>query len=234
MPVAPAFQELLIASVHEVTPELVHLELGAVPAAVQRAYTVPGQYVQIQEGVGKPGFFAIACGPSKGKLEFLIKRGHPVADAIAAQRSGQALLVSAPAGKGFPMQEARGKDLFLFAVGSGLSPVRAVVHEVIRERSNYGEVKLFYGVRQADGFPYADEFDAWQTHRVEVTRTCSRPNPGTWQNLTGHVQDVFRQHQPRVAPDTCVFVCGMQGMVEGVKAAVQELGLSPGRVFQNF
>jgi len=231
---APAFHVLPIANVREETPELVHLELGDVPAAVQQAYAVPGQYVQIQEGAGKPGFFAIACGPSKGKLEFLIKRGNPVADAITAKRPGQALAVSAPAGKGYPMQEARGKDLFLFAVGSGLTPVRAVVHEVIRERDAYGDVKLFYGVRTAGGFPYADEIGAWLTYRIEVTRVCSQPEPGTWQNLTGRVQDVFRQRKPHVAPDACVFVCGMKGMVEGVKAAVQEFGLPPQRVFQNF
>mgnify|MGYP001608500202 CR=1 FL=1 len=144
------------------------------------------------------------------------------------------LSVGVPAGKGYPLPEARGQDLFLFGAGSGITPLRAVLHEVIRERGAYGEVKLYYGVRKASGFPYRDELGAWLTQRVEVTRVCSQPDPGTWQNLTGHVQDILRQRQPRLAPGACVFVCGMQGLVEGVKAVVGELGLPAQRVFQNF
>ncbi|MBI3832003.1 MAG: NAD-binding oxidoreductase [Planctomycetes bacterium] len=230
----PAFHPVAISETGPATRELVRLVLAGPPAELLAAYTSPGQYMQIREGEGKPGFFAIACGPGQDRIEFLIKRGSPLADAIAAKRAGEHLSISAPAGKGYPMAEARGRDVVLFAAGSGIAPLRAVIHAMLKDRGAFKRVRLFYGARSAEAFAFAEEIEAWGSAGIEVTRACSQPGAQGWTGSCGHVQDAFRAARLELDSGACVFACGMKGMVEGVKAACEACGVPAARVFQNF
>ena len=230
---APTFVPVPIAELRPETPELFHLTLKA-PAEFLSAYTVPGQYVQIQMEGLKPGFFAIASPPHKEQLEFLIKRGAPAADAIAARKPGESLNVTAPSGKGYALQHAHGRDVYVVGVGSGMAPLRALMHTLLKQRSDFGAIHFLYGARKVAHVPYANDVKVWERDGVNVTLACSQPDPGTWSGATGHIQDVFRGTRPTVAANSTVFVCGMKPMVEGVKATFAELGLASDRVFQNF
>lgn len=229
----PAFTEVPVAAVRNETPELLHLEVepGADLAA---PYTTPGQYVQIQGPEGKPGFFAIASGPGRGRFEFLIKRGSGIAEALAAKKPGDRIAISAPAGKGFPIKEAQGNDLYLIGAGSGLAPLRAAMHYVLNNRDAFRNVVLYYGARTPKSFAYGAELDDWLVQGIEITRVCSRPEAGSWPGVKGRVQQALRERKPSLAANTCVFACGMKEMVQDLKALLPELGLPAGRVFLNF
>src|SRR5579864_9498014 len=114
-PTPPVFVPAKIHELRAETPEHVHFELAAPPESLS-AYTVPGQYlqVQVQSLAGlKPAFFAMASGPARERFEFLVKRGSPIGAAIAAQKSGEMLHVTAPTGKGYPLAQGMGRDVFL-------------------------------------------------------------------------------------------------------------------------
>ncbi|MBE7463283.1 MAG: oxidoreductase [Planctomycetes bacterium] len=230
---APAFHAVPIAERRDETPDLVHIVLNDLPAELRSAYTTPGQYVQIQEGEGKPGFFALANGPARGRFEFLIKRGAPLADALAAKRAGEALRISAPAGKGFPLHEAAGRDLVLLGVGSGLAPLRAVVHAVIDGALKPKSVRFVYGARSAEHLPLRAEAEGWSRQGVAFEATCSRPAAGSWAGPCGRVQTLLEQAAPLPA-DGCVFACGMKEMVLDAKRILAARGLPESRVFLNF
>lgn len=230
----PSFHPVKIGAARQETPLLTHLTLADVSTELLAAYKTPGQYVQIQEGGLKPGYFAIACGPGRGTLEFLLKRGTPLADLLCAKQPGATLQIGAPAGKGYPLEHARGHDLYLCGVGSGIAPLRAVVHAVLRERQAFCAIKFYYGARRCEDFPYANELDSWLAHGVEVTRVCSQPEPGTWNASIGHIQDALRARRLVPTPGDCVFACGMKPLVEDLKVLFTGLGLPAERVFQNF
>ncbi|HYF50531.1 MAG TPA: hypothetical protein VEJ63_14060 [Planctomycetota bacterium] len=228
-----SFTSVAMASIRNETPDLVHIELAA-PQALLNAYSVPGQYIQIQHGDLKPGFFALASGPHDGRLELLIKRGAPLADAITAKKAGDTLAITAPQGKGYPLAEALGRDVFLAGVGSGIAPLRALMHEMLSRRSEFKAITFLYGARTCDAFPYEKEVSTWSSQGVTVIQSCSRPAEGTWDGATGRIQQALKAQKPKVNADSAVFVCGMKPMVEELKSVFGELGLSPGRVFQNF
>ncbi len=230
---APAFHAVPIAELRNETPELVHLVLGDVPAELHAGYTTPGQYVQIQEGEGKPGFFALANGPARGRFEFLIKRGAPLADALAAKRAGETLRISAPAGKGFPLQEAAGHELLLLGVGSGLAPLRAVVHAVLDGSLKPRSVRFVYGARHAAALPFRSETKAWAQQGIAFEVTCSQAAAGSWDGPCGRVQALLEQAAPLPA-DGCVFACGMKDMVLDAKRILAAQGLPESRIFLNF
>jgi len=233
MSTPPMFNELELTEIHAETPELTHLELRPDPDFLA-AYKTPGQYVQVKTGDHKPGFFALSSGPGEKKLSLLIKGGNPAADAILATNVGGTLQVSAPAGAGYPFDEARGRDLFLIGVGSGMAPLRAVIHAVMRDRETFKRVCFIYGARTQVSFPYQAEVGAWAEHDIDVRCVCSQPQADQWTGRVGRVQQCLLQDFTAIAPDSMVFVCGMKAMVEGVKSAFGNLGLPPERVRQNF
>jgi sulfhydrogenase subunit gamma (sulfur reductase) len=230
---APLVSPLEITDTHDETPLLCHLTLAASPE-FQNAYTIPGQYVQISAGDNKPGFFAIASAPGEKQIDLLVKRGSPSADAITHKKRGDSLSISLPAGKGYPLNPARGGDVFLIGVGSGIAPLRALMLTILKERSAYKRVVLIYGARTSCAFPFSKEMESWAASDVEVERVCSQPAADSWNGRVGRVQDVLLSRKTPVDPASTVFVCGMKSMVEDVKSAFAGLGVPADRIHQNF
>lgn len=206
------------------------LDLGGTDLAA--SFRWPGQYVRVKAPSGEVGFFALASRPGATEFELLIKTGGEAADAIAALAPGDTLEISPAEGPGFPVLDHLGKDVLLFAVGSGISPIRSLIWYLAARREDYAGVTLFFGARTPAHFAYADELAAWQAEGVHVLRVASQAadEPGF---LRGYVQDAVRQH-PVDPANTVVFVCGMKGMVEGVATELAALGVPGERIFQNF
>ena len=55
---------------------------------------------------------------------------------IAAAKPGARIPASAPFGSGFPVEEAHGRDVILFAAGSGITPVRALLQWLLARRDH--------------------------------------------------------------------------------------------------
>jgi sulfhydrogenase subunit gamma (sulfur reductase) len=212
----------------------VRLEL---PFTFARAHQRPGQVVKVSTAAGD-GYFALASAPSEEPhADLLLKRGSgKVADAaIATASPGAALDVSAPFGKGFPWEEARGRDVLLFAAGSGIAPVRALVQHLTASRDDFGRVTLFYGQRHGGEFAYAGERLGWERRGVRVV-LCPSQEDDAWPGVRGRVQEVARALALGGAEPvkTVAFVCGMTAMVSEVKATLAEAGVPPARVHLNF
>jgi NAD(P)H-flavin reductase len=225
------------ATLEEVRPAaegLTFLRLDVRGTPLVGSHQLPGQYVKLaMEGLGE-GFFAIASppDPAGASFDFLIKGGAPLADALVAGTSGAKLSVSAPAGKGYPLEKARGRNLLLFATGSGISPIHSLLQLVRRERSAYGEVTLYFGARTPQGFAYSQDIEAWEKRDgIQVIRTVSRPGETGWPGLTGYVQTHLKEVK---VENAIAFICGQKGMVQGVTEALLSRGLPRESVFLNF
>ncbi|BDG04409.1 ferredoxin reductase domain-containing protein [Anaeromyxobacter oryzae] len=208
----------------------------ALPPEAACAHVRPGQVVKIRTGEGE-GFFALASAPEPdGTAELLVKRGGRIADAIIASAApGTTLDVTAPFGNGFPFEEAIGKDVLLFAAGSGIAPLRALVQHVISHREDFRRVTLFYGQRHGAEFAYQREQVRWERGGIRVVLCPSRADDA-WTGVRGRVQEVARSlafggAEPE---ETVAFASGMKAMVEDVRRVLGGAGIPPGRVHANF
>ncbi|HYG68737.1 MAG TPA: oxidoreductase, partial [Anaeromyxobacteraceae bacterium] len=162
----------------------------ALPPAFAAQHVAPGQVVKAHTRDGE-AFFALSTAPSPdGRVELLVKRGGRVADAVvAAAVPGATLEVTPPFGEGFPIAEARGRDVLLFAAGSAIAPVRALVQAIVGRRDEFGRVTLFYGQRHGAGFAYRGEHLAWERKGVRVI-LCPSGADDAWTGVRGRVQEV--------------------------------------------
>jgi NAD(P)H-flavin reductase len=183
----------------------------AVDPTVTDAYTRPGQYVEIGGGED-PAIYAMARGPSRsrGELELLVKKRAR----IAGLEAGAEVQISMPVGAGFPVAEVQGRPAILVGVGTGIAPLRALLHELDAPST------LYYGHRDEPEFAYGDELDKM----TEVIRVASAPGPD-WRGLVGRVQDALRDRPPPRLAGAVAFVCGPEEMVVEVKGWFVDRGV---------
>ncbi|HEX5747216.1 MAG TPA: NAD-binding oxidoreductase [Archangium sp.] len=207
------------------------LDIGGTPLV--GTHRTPGQYVRLAlPGVGE-SLFAIASPPEPfgTRWEFLLKGGSALADALVGLEPGARVLSRHPEGRGFPLVQARGGHLLLFATGSGISPIRSVIESIRQERSAYGRVTLYFGARTPQAFAYEDELHHWEAADIRVVRTVSQPGASGWQGLTGYVQEHLGEQQ---VEGTVAFVCGQSGMVQGVIDVLRTRGLPREAIHLNY
>lgn len=216
------------------------------------AYRIPGMYVQIrQDASGKPGFFAISCGPNlAGYFEFLIKE-TPGTEWICGVKAGDTVEMSPVMGKGFPIvpkldlltyppipEEEKPLDLLLFATGSGIAPIRAAIESPLNGLNVKARrsVKLYYGARYAERMAFMDRFKLWESDGIEVVPVMSRPGDGAeaWTGRTGYIQDVLKSDGIAAPKQTGVLLCGVKGMTEDTKALLLASGVPEDRILFNF
>lgn len=231
---ATTYERVPVLDSWDETPKLraIRVSLGVLASG----HSAPGQVVKLKAQSGE-AYFALASAPSPtGLADLLVKRGGRIADeAIATAAPGTGLWLSSPFGKGFPVSDARAKDVLLFAAGSGIAPIRALIEYLIQHREHYGRVTLFYGQRKGEDFAYRTEHMDWERRGVRVVLCPSGPDDA-WQGVRGRVQAVARSLAFGGAPpvDGVAFVCGMSAMVNEVKATLKEAGVAPEHVHLNF
>ena len=195
---------------------------------------VPGMVAVVGvEGIGE-SYFALASAPEdKGVLQFLVKDGKGAAGAIFAMKPGDTVLVKGPIGKGFPIDNYKGRDIVIQAVGSAIAPMRGVIRSILQRRNDFGKVSAVFGVRTPDEFPFQGEIDEWKAGGVDVVLTVSRPEGFEWEGETGHVQS-----QCEVVLDVMdkpvALICGMKDMMEQSRAELCRLGVAECDVLTNY
>ena len=137
---------------------------------IAKGYTLAGQYVQVRVGEdSKPAFIALANAPNADSspiVEMVIKRNDSTAGDVCDLGKGEQLEVSVVQGKGFRAEERAPASacprVFLFATGTGIAPMRALINSGELDIPNRkGGVELYYGFRDFEHCAYKDEFGEW-------------------------------------------------------------------------
>lgn len=227
-----------------------------VPSDVMEGYLIPGQYVQMKASIededAKPIFLAIASAPPKEggeskTMEFLVKKTENNTWLTSASESAT-VAISQVMGGGFSMEENFDglkfdfpcQNVFLFANGSGIAPIRAAIESGklnIASPGNGGRsCRLYYGVKTPSDMPYADKFGIWESLGVEVVPVISRPEEckTEWPGRTGYVQNALEEDGVPIPRNTGALVCGVKGMSESVKDLLEKAGVFEGRTLTNF
>ncbi len=222
-----------VAAVLPAAEELTGLVLDIGGSALVGTHRTPGQYVRLALPDVGEGVFAIASPPEPfgTRWEFLLKGGSALPDRLMTLAPGAGVQATRPEGRGFPLAQARGRSLVLFATGSGISPIRSVIESVRQERAAYGRVTLFFGARTPRAFAYEDELRHWEAAGIRVVRTVSQPGASGWQGLTGYVQEHLAEEP---VGDTLAFLCGQSAMVQGVIEALRARGVPRESIHLNY
>ena len=181
-------------------------------------------------GVGEAPFgMAVSESRGEGQLEFAVQRIGSVTDALHEMQQGDVVAVRGPMGRGFPLDELRGRRVVILGGGIGLAPLRPLVQEVLDHRDEYGELTIFCAGRSPDLLVFREEFEEWAAApRTAVHVTVDRGDE-SWQGRVGLITQALAEIAP--SPEGAVAVtCGPPIMIKFVLKELARLGFAPEQV----
>jgi ferredoxin-NADP reductase len=176
--------------------------------------------------------YSIASGPGEASLELAVTRVEQGAasNVLHELELGSELAISGPFGLFTRDPALRLPPALFVATGTGLSPLRSMLHDWQREAVR-ARITLLFGVRSEADVLWRDELEDWSRRYPELRLeyTLSRPEPG-WRGRRGYVQaHVAELAQALGEPH--VFICGLNRMVSEVRALCKsELGFDRKRI----
>ena len=187
-----------------------------VPEAAAEAH--PGQFADLFCRDGSrllPRPISIAgIDREKGTLRLVYRISGAGTAAFSGLHSGEAIDLIGPLGNGYPLDEARGRKVWLIGGGIGIPPLL----ETAKELSQSGvcsKITSVLGYRDKNLF-LADEFEAFG----EVLPATEDGSAGT----KGTVLDVLKRCIPD--QDSILFACGPTPMLRALQTFAAEQDLS--------
>ena len=163
-------------------------------------------------GVGEVAISIVSDPDEPELLDHTIRAVGRTTKAIAALQPGDALGIRGPFGAGWPLEEAKGRNIVIVTGGLGCAPVVGAIDYIFRRREEYGSVKILHGVKTPHDLLYRERFDAWRRHSdTEVLLTSDQPDK-TWRYHVGVVTELFEQVSIDPAK-SMVLMCGPEIMM---------------------
>ena len=185
----------------------------------------PGQFTMLTAfGVGEIPVSISGDAAQPETLVHTIRDVGAVSHALVEMQPGAQLGVRGPFGVGWPVHEAKDRNVLIIAGGLGLAPLRPAIYHVLNNRSDYGEVAIVYGARSPAEILYPDELEQWRK-RGEAQVSVTVDSAGL--EWTGHV-GVVTQRIPELvqSPDNSIaMVCGPEIMMRFSASTLNEAGL---------
>jgi benzoyl-CoA 2,3-dioxygenase component A len=176
--------------------------------------------------------------PGYNNLSLTVKRvledhqGQPVrgvgSNYMCDLKIGDKVQVIGPFGSSFLMPNHPRSHIVMICTGTGSAPMRAMTEWRRRLRASGkfegGKLMLFFGARTPQELPYFGPLQNLPKDFIDSHFAFSRA-PG--QPKT-YVQDLIRQRAADLVPllqdpNTCLYVCGLKAMEEGVVLALRDV-----------
>ncbi|MBI3603317.1 MAG: FAD/NAD(P)-binding protein [Nitrospirae bacterium] len=209
-----------------VTEDIDTVRLQLVDPAVRRSFRFQaGQFNMLYVfGVGEVAISIVSDPDEPQVLDHTIRAVGRVTKAIRGMGLGDTLGVRGPFGRGWPLHDARGKDVVVVTGGLGCAPVVGAIDYMFRRREAYGAVTILHGIKTPRDLLYRERFEAWRRHAdTTVLLTSDQPDK-TWHDHVGVVTELFEQ----VAIDparTVVLMCGPEIMMRLGASVLMQRGV---------
>jgi NAD(P)H-flavin reductase/hemoglobin-like flavoprotein len=189
----------------------------------------PGQHLTMQTPrwpkVWRP--YSIACRPREdGLMTFHVKAvpGGWVSNALVYHTEPGTELVLGPALGTMTLRQAGGRDLLCVAGGTGLSPIKAIIEQAIRESTECPrQIHLFYGARTREDLYDLPELwhlaDAYQG--LQLTPVTS--DDPAFEGMQGNVGRVAARYMPHRECEA--YIAGPPAMVRETLSVLAKSGL---------
>ncbi|MFN8644915.1 MAG: FAD/NAD(P)-binding protein [Candidatus Binatia bacterium] len=228
---AYAVQPARIVARRDDTPSIATFTLRLVDAAARRAYRFAlGQFNMLYAfGVGEVPISIVSDPEQPEHFEHTIRRAGRVTRVMLDWRVGDTVGVRGPYGVGWPMDQARGRDVIIVTGGIGCAPVVGVINYIFRRRNAYGDLQIVHGVKTPNDLLYRERFEAWREHpRTRVLLTADQPDRA-WHYRSGVVTELFAELA--VTPSTIVMMCGPEVMMHHAARLLAARGVAEDALF---
>lgn len=139
---------------------------------------------------------------------------------------GAEISLLAPLGKFVLETAVPDEEIVLVATGSGISPFRSIILDLLQEKQDQRPISLYWGLRHAEQLCWQDEFSQLSEYfpNFKFHPVLSQA-PAEWPLCRGRVTDCLSTHQLPTSQKTGYYLCGRAQMITDVSQILVERGV---------
>ncbi len=191
-----------------------------------------GQFVELTlPGEGEAPFTPSSSPAMTEKMEITIMKAGHVTGLLHECRKGQPVGIRGPYGKGYPVDEFAGKEIYIVGGGVGLAPIRSLFLTLVDRIEDFKSVVCRFGARTPEDFIYKKTlFGQWQKLKgVQIKLTVDKTN-GDWDGHVGVVTTILDRKDVDIDNAVAV-VCGPPIMMKFATVTLLEFGFDPKSIY---
>jgi ferredoxin-NADP reductase len=183
--------------------------------------------------VFKPGQFVMIDLPIESKISY---RSYSIASAPGSDSVFELIIVLNPPGLGTPymwnnykvgmkvpvagpvgkfvLPENITTDLCFLATGTGIAPLRSMLHHIINHKIPHQNIYIIFGNRWQKDILYREELEqlSQQHAQFKFIPVLSREDASTWSGKTGYVHEIYKDLFADKRP-ALFYLCGWKNMI---------------------
>ncbi|MCM8757972.1 MAG: FAD/NAD(P)-binding protein, partial [Candidatus Omnitrophica bacterium] len=152
-----------------------------------------GQFVEFGlAGVGEAPFTPSSNPNVKEKIELTIMKVGRLTNKLHILEKGTIATLRGPYGKGYPLDEFKGKDILIVGGGVGLAPLRSLIYALLAHPQDYKNIIIRYGARTPQDLLYKKEILAWSNFKNVNLVTTVDTADNSWKGNVGVVTTILK------------------------------------------
>ncbi|MDD4938843.1 MAG: FAD/NAD(P)-binding protein [Candidatus Omnitrophica bacterium] len=190
-----------------------------------------GQFIELTlPGAGEAPFTPSSDPNVKDKIDVTIMNVGKVTSLLHSSGKNIPLGIRGPFGKGYPLEDFKGKDILIVGGGVGLAPLRSLLFSLFSKIDDYNKVVLRYGARTANDIIYKGSIPEWgKKKKVDVVTTVDVGTPD-WKGNVGLVTTILKD-LPVDMKKAISIVCGPPIMMKFVTLKLLDIGFKPKDIY---
>ncbi len=190
-----------------------------------------GQFVELTVfGVGEAPFTPSSSSYDKKKMELTIMKVGRVTTALFGLREGDSVGFRGPYGKRYPLEEFKGKEIFIVGGGVGFAPLRSLFLSLLHKVEDYKKIYIRYGARTPEDLVYKRYIDEWNAKdKVDIGLSVDVGDP-SWRGKVG-VVTVLLDDIPVNVKESPTIVCGPPIMMKFATQKLLEAGFPGSNIY---
>lgn len=194
----------------------------------------PGQFIEVSIFGKGEAPISISSPPTRpDTLEICVRKTGKVTDALFEMSKGSVFNIRGPYGRGFPVEQLKGKKLLLVAGGLGLAPLRSLLLYSLDKRKDFGDIILMYGTNNPDNVLFKYELlSFFDRDDINYLYSVDRDDEGIWKQYVGVVTGLFDRTDLSPA-ETYAVMCGPPVMYKFVLQKLLKLGFAKEHIFMS-
>ncbi|MGE5041308.1 MAG: acetate--CoA ligase family protein [Candidatus Levyibacteriota bacterium] len=191
-----------------------------------------GQYISVKVANTRINCYSIAAIPGDNKFALLVDTspGGPGSKYFDNLRVGEKITYLGPLGT-FTFKEDGAKHLLFLGTGSGISPLRNLIDDLLKVQHVTTPISLYFGLRYPADVFWKDYFEGLEKEfpNFKFTLVISKPDE-SWHGNSGHITDFVQEDFPD-ASSCSAYLCGNKLMVEEAINMLSSKGCPKERVY---
>lgn len=208
------FNAKIVERIQE-SPDIFTLRLTFSDPELQQAYSfAPGQFNMLYlYGVGEVPISIVSAPEHPNYFDHTIRAVGRITQAMAQLKAGDYIGVRGPFGRGWPLDDAKDKDLVLITGGLGCAPLVSVIHYALNRRQLYKRLVIMQGVKHSNDLIWRQQYQQWAA-REDIQILLAADKTGAhWPWAKGYVTNLISQAE--FDSDNCIaLLCGPEVMMQ--------------------